>query len=308
MEFAPIAIFTYNRPDHTRRTIEALLLNKLAAKSRLIIFSDGPKNAEGKEKVRQVRNYIHSVAGFESIEIIEREKNFGLGNNIIDGVTQIINRFGKIIVLEDDLVTSPFFLDYMNSGLSLYEMEQNVISIHGYVYPVKGSLPETFFLRGADCLGWATWKRGWDLFQPNGALLLKEIIDSKQDQIFNFQNSYPYSQMLIDQVNGKNNSWAIRWYATAFLKNMFTLYPGRSLINHIGSDGTGTNSGFDYSLDVELNESPVNVSKQAVIQNIEAYHAFIQFFRRWMNPPLWYRFKRKAKRIINNGKSRERPG
>jgi len=175
MTQAPIALFVYNRPWHTQKTIEALKKNELADSSELIIFSDGPRNEQAKDKVLEVRNFIKTIIGFKNVKIIEREKNFGLANSIIAGVTEIINEYGKIIVLEDDLVTSPFFLMYMNNALNVYENDDMVASIHAYVYPIKDSLPETFFIRGVDCQGWGTWKRGWKIFEPDGQKLLSEI-------------------------------------------------------------------------------------------------------------------------------------
>ena len=172
MKLAPIVIFTYNRPWHTQQTVEALLKNEYASESDLIIFSDAPKNEAAKKGVEETRSYIRNITGFKSLRIIERDRNFGLANNIIDGVTSIVNEFGRIIVLEDDLLTSPYFLKFMNEALSLYEDEERVISVHGYIYPIKKSLPDTFFIKGADCLGWGTWKRGWDLFNSNGSELL----------------------------------------------------------------------------------------------------------------------------------------
>ena len=153
---APIALFVYNRPGHTQQTVEALLKNELAMESDLFIFSDAAKSSEIEVKVNAVREFIKSISGFRSLTIIERESNLGLANSIIDGVTNLCNEYGQVIVLEDDLVTSPFFLKYMNDGLNYYRDEEQVISIHGYIYPFDAKLPETFFLRGADCWGWAT--------------------------------------------------------------------------------------------------------------------------------------------------------
>jgi hypothetical protein len=183
----------------------------------------------------------------------------------------------------------------MNEGLRLYENDELVISIHGYIYPVKEKLPDTFFLRGADCFGWATWKRGWDLFQPDGRLLLKGLIESHQTDQFDFEGSYPYLQMLRDQIDGKNNSWAIRWYASAFLKNKFTLYPGKSLVSNNGGDGSGTNNGFEYSLPVPFNPFPVNISLIEVGQNLQAYQAFAAHHQKAMHPNLWRKIKRKLR-------------
>lgn len=295
MESSPIALFTYNRPEHTRITVEVLQMNKLSAQSDLFIFSDGPKEGDSGTKVQEVRNYLKTIKHFKSISIIERKSNFGLSANILDGVRKIISEFGKIIVLEDDLLTSPYFLDYMNEGLRLYENDEKVISIHSYLLPVEEKLPNTFFLRGADCLGWATWKRGWDLFQPDGNLLLKRLIESKQTKQFDFDNCYPYTQMLMDQISGKNNSWAIRWYASAFLENKFTLYPGKSLITNNGGDGSGTNNGFEYAQPVPFYPDLIEIKQIEVKQNEEAYKAFANYHRKAMHPPLWSKIKRKLK-------------
>jgi GT2 family glycosyltransferase len=175
MELAPVALFTYNRPDHTKRTIESLLNNELADKTDIFIFCDAAKKTEDKNKVDEVRSFLRTINGFKNIEIIERTANLGLAKSIISGVTDVINKFGKIIVLEDDMITSRYFLSYMNKALNIYDIETDVISIHGYVYPVKNRLPETFFLKGADCWGWATWKRGWDLFEADGKKLLRKL-------------------------------------------------------------------------------------------------------------------------------------
>ncbi len=189
--FAPIALFVYNRPWHIQQTVEALQKNDLAEDSDLFIFSDAPKKKEAVAAVQEVREYIKTVGGFKSVSIIERDINFGLANSIIDGVTRMCNEYGRVIVLEDDLVTSPYFLCYMNDALDLYEHEESVISIHGYIYPVAEKLPETFFLRGADCWGWATWKRGWELFEQDGRRLLEELCRQKLTDRFDFDNSYP---------------------------------------------------------------------------------------------------------------------
>lgn len=277
MKLAPITVFVYNRPWHTRQTIEALEKNKLVKKSELFIFSDGPKNEKDKQKVEKVRKYIKEINGFKRVTITERQKNLGLANSIIAGVTEIINKYGKIIVLEDDLLTSPYFLKFMNEGLNFYEKEKKVISIHGFIYPVKFNLPETFFIRGADCLGWSTWKRGWDLFEHDGIKLLAELKKRKLTHKFDFSGSYPYTRMLIDQVNRKNDSWAIRWYASAFLKGKLTVYPGRSLIFHNGNDDSGTNFGKSDYLDVELSLQPIEIGKIPLKESKEALNLIADY-------------------------------
>jgi hypothetical protein len=298
MALSPIALFTYNRPDHTKKTVEALQQNKLSAGTDLFVFSDGPKEGISEKEVQKVRKYLRTIQHFKSVNIIERNSNTGLSSNILQGVQQVVSTYEKIIVLEDDLLTSPYFLEYMNEGLNIYEEEEKVISIHGYVYPVSEKLPDTFFLRGADCWGWATWKRGWDLFEPDGSVLLNKLENSKQTEEFDFNRSYPYTQMLRDQISGRTNSWAVRWYASAFLQNKFTLYPGKSLVSNIGGDGSGTNTGLNQLIFKPLDTNPIHLSRQEVIQNENAFLAFADYNRKAMSPSFWHKIRRKLNPIF----------
>lgn len=243
MPLAPIVLFVYNRPHHTAQTLAALAANGLASESDLYIYADGPKTHstdESKANIAGVRELISSQKWCRTVTIVESDVNNGLANSIIKGVTETVKRHGKAIVLEDDLVTHPFFLTYMNHYLDAYENEDGVISVHGFMYPIKKKNAEPFFLKGADCWGWATWKRGWDLFNANGAQLLEEISAKDLCREFNFNNSYNYTSLLQAQIAGEVDSWAIRWYASAFLANKLTLYPPVSLVCNIGFDGSGT--------------------------------------------------------------------
>lgn len=299
MSLAPIVLFTYNRLRHTKQTIEALQKNELATDSDLIIYSDGWKNEISEQQVKEVRCYLETIDGFNSIKIIEREKNWGLGNNIIDGVTTVVNQYGKIIVLEDDLLSSPFFLKFANEALTKYEKEEDVISISTYVYPLKERLSETFFIKIADCLGWATWKRGWDLFEPDGQKLLNELHAKDLCKEFDFNKTYPYTQMLKDQIAGKNSSWAIRWYASAFLNNKLTLYPSRSLIFHNGAGEMATNCQGDTSfLDVELSLTPIVLRDIPIEESEQGRIAFKVFFR-GIELTFFQRIKNKLKSIFS---------
>jgi hypothetical protein len=301
MTFAPIVLFVYNRPDHTRRTIEALLKNSFADKSELFIFSDAAKKSLDETSVTAVRNYLATITGFKRVHIIERSNNYGLANNIIDGVTTIISRFNTVIVLEDDMITSPYFLQYMNEALLRYENEPRVVCIHGYVYPVKSTLPETFFLRGADCWGWATWQRGWNLFEKDSQKLLDELNDKNLIKEFDYDGAYPLTGMLIDQIKGRNNSWAIRWQASAFIKNKLTLYPGRSLIYNTGNDGTGVHSGSSNIFDTTLSDSKIILSDIPVEVNVVCRSSFVNYFNS-IKPGLlkriYYKFKTAVKNVI----------
>jgi hypothetical protein len=298
MKLAPIVLFTYNRPDHTKRTIESLQNNIWADQSDLFIFSDAAKNGEDEMKVEQVRTYLSTVKQFRSVTIIEREFNYGLANNIVDGVTKIIAKHERLIVMEDDLLTSPFFLQYMNQALELYEKEDRVISIHGYIYPVRRDVPDTFFLIDPGSLGWATWKDRWEQYEVNGAMLLQTLQQKNLTYEFDYDNTYPFTKMLEDQVQGRNNSWAIRWYAYAILHRKLTLYPGRSLVFHIGNDGSGTNTGSSSEFDVELTKKPIPVDFIDVAVSEVGREAFKDYFR--YSKSFLHRGLKKIKQIFYN--------
>jgi hypothetical protein len=282
LEYAPIVLFVYNRLLHTQNTVQALKANHLSAETNLIIFSDGPRSSEQTKKVESVRNFIKSIDGFKSLRIIERDCNYGLANSIIDGVTKVCNEFGKVIVLEDDIVTSTYFLTYMNDALNHYKNNEKVASIHGYIYPTQG-LPETFFLRGADCWGWATWKEKWELFNSDGVQLLDGLKRQKLLKRFNFNDTYPYSQMLKDQIDGKNDSWAIRWHASAFLNNLYTLYPGKSLVENIGNDGSGTHCSNTEIFTSNLSDTKISYFPVTVEDDLLALKLIEKYFKAQKN-------------------------
>jgi len=277
-KIAPIALFTYNRLWHTQQTINALLKNEFATKSSIIIFSDGPKDENSKIKVDEVRKYLKTIKGFKDIEVIESEGNKGLAESIINGVTKVVNEYGKIIVLEDDLITSPYFLRFINEGLNFYEDNENIISVCGYIYPIKQKLPETFFLKFIDSWGWGTWKRAWDIFESDGQKLLKALEEQNLTYEFDISGSSSFTLMLKDQIAGKNNSWAVRWYASAFLNQKLSLYPGISLVQNIGNDGTGVHCGTTFLYEVNLSKRPIKVQKIIIENNPEVLKLMFRFF------------------------------
>ena len=243
---APIAIFTYNRLDLLKILIQSLKKNSLSKNCTIYFFSDNYKNTTDKKKVLDVRNFIKNVSGFRKKITILRNKNFGLAKNIISGIDFVLKKNKKIIVLEDDLELSNKFLKYINTALDIYKNDKKVASIHGWSFPInfKKDTPYYFFIRGADCWGWGTWKRAWKKFNPDGNDLLNKIKNQNYEKLFNFNNSFNFTKMLEDQVKGRNNSWAIRWHASMFLENMFTLYPKTSLVKNNGTK-YGTHSNFD---------------------------------------------------------------
>jgi len=278
--YAPIALFVYNRPEHARRTVEALRANEHATESDLFVFADAARDAKDASSVAAVREFVRAITGFRSCTMIETEANLGLAASIIGGVSEVLRKHDRVIAMEDDLVTSPFFLRYMNETLEYYKDDDRVASIHGYVYPTLLPLPETFFLRGADCWGWATWRRGWALFNSDGRELLAQLQAGGETREFDFEGAFPYMAMLKDQIRGANNSWAIRWYASAFLKHKLTLYPGRSLVTNIGLDASGTHCGASDTFDVSSSTSPIHIGGIPIEDSPQGRAAFTEFGRR----------------------------
>ena len=282
-QLSPIVMFAYSRLKNTRQTVSSLLANKEAEGSDLIVYSDAPKNMSAEEAVRQVRDYLHSIEGFRSVTIVERESNYGLVRNIVSGVTETVGRHGRVIVLEDDHSVSPYFLKYMNEGLVRLEGRKDIASIHGYMYPHGRPLPEAFLVKGADCWGWATWKRAWDLFNPDAAYLYREIVRQGREAEFDFNGSYPYLRMLKEQADGTAGSWAICWYASAFIRNMYTVYPGKSMVqlNSIMDEGEHNRAARGMlKFSVALNEKGVDWDKAQLTQESrDARKEFELFFR-----------------------------
>lgn len=246
MSLAPVLLFTYKKVAPVKKTLEALKCNFMAKESDLIIFSDGAKNESDAKEVSEVRAFLYTINGFKSVEIYESVSNKGLANSIIEGVTQIIATHNKVIVLEDDLVTSPNFLNFMNEALNEFVSNNQVHSVSGYTMPInppKGYIYDSYFTRRASSWGWATWKNRWEEvdwqvkvyngFKGNTSLRKK----------FNAMGS-DLSSMLDQQMQGKISSWAIRWCFDQFLKNQLTVFPVVSKISNIGFGSGATHTKY----------------------------------------------------------------
>lgn len=276
--YAPIALFTYNRADKTQRVVESLLQNTEAKFSDLFIFSDGPKTPEKKAGVEENRKYIHTISGFKSISIIEREKNWGLANSLIAGITEVINKYGRVIVVEDDLILSPYFLQFMNEGLEKYKDDDRVSSISGFIPNVKEGLPDTFFLRYFECWGWATWDRAWKLLNTDTKYLLRKVRMRTYD--FNFDGSCGLYGILYCQKVGSVDSWYIRLYASFYLANKLTLFPGHTLVTNEGFDGSGTHCKKEAeSSSIIFYNKPINITDIKIEENIEARKCMSSTFK-----------------------------
>lgn len=279
--FAPIVLFAYNRPEHTRQLLESLNRNPEAANSDLIVFCDGPKEGvspEMLERIKKVRETVRNTARCKSLTLHVSEKNRGLAPSVIAGMNAVFETYDRAIVLEDDLLLSEHFLRYMNDALEVYAENPKAACISGYVEPHWKPLPETFFLRGADCWGWATWKRAWAVFEPDGQRLLDRLMESGEAYHLCFDGNYDYVAMLQDQIAGKNSSWAVRWLVSAYLADMYCLYPNIPLALNNGLDGSGTHCGAQKKTDRHLAARSVAVMDQPVQESAEGYQAYCHYF------------------------------
>jgi hypothetical protein len=295
---APIVLFVYNRLEHTYKTVEALKKNKLSKDSELFIYSDGAKNKNLITTVDEVRKYIDKIDGFKKITIIKREKNWGLDPSVIDGVTTIINKYGKIIVLEDDIITSPYFLKFINEALDFYEEKYKVWHISGWNYPIEyNDLEDVFLYRLMNCSGgWATWKNRWKYFESNLSESVKSFSLSDKKR-FRLKYGYFWKQVQIN-LKGDDNNWDIRWYSTIFKQNGLCLNPSQTFVRNIGFDGSGIHCGKNdiyHSDNLCLNQK-INFTSNMIENNLALKR--VQEFYKSQKKPLWIRIINKLSRII----------
>ncbi len=287
---APIVLFVYNRLEHTIKTVEALQKNHLANESELFIFSDGPKDEASNKKVEEVRAYVKTISGFKKVQIFEKDKNWGLANSIIDGVTKIVNEYGRVIVLEDDLVTSPNFIAYMNEVLSLYAENDKVSSVCAFTPEIKIEKRynnDTFFSNRASSWGWATWKNDWERVDWNiGSykflLKKKEFVQRAGDDLY-------YLLKLL--LKGTIDSWATRWFLYHVINGKHSIYPSKSLVFNCGIDGSGVHCGKSNKFDVELDESFMPLKYPEIITDDNIMNRLMMNYHR-------YKMKDKIRRFI----------
>ena len=217
MSYAPIALFIYNRPEHTRLIIKSLMHCAEFADSPLHIFCDGPKSLIDQTKVQKTREIAFSLVGTRA-KFIESHKNKGLANSIISGVSQLCSTYGRAIVLEDDLVVAPNFLNFMNRALDEYEDDEQVMQISGYMFPIPEFLTrnEALFLPLTTSWGWGTWQRAWNCFDPHAVGWEALKFNRELRRRFDFDGAFNYFNMLKSQMSGKIDSWAIRCYWSVF--------------------------------------------------------------------------------------------
>ena len=290
---APIALFCYKRLDTLRQTIEALQQNLLAVESELYIFSDGPKKTGDEPVITAIRSYLKTITGFSEVFIIEAKTNQGLAAAIISGVTEILDKYGKVIVMEDDLITSNNFLVYMNEGLDYFEGNQKIFSVGGFSIPIKGLNADTiYFTQRADSCGWGTWKDRWNIIDWEVKDYPVFMKNRPAQKAFNRMGS-DMTDLLTKQRKGKINSWAIRWCYHQFKHDLYSVHPVASKITNIGfasPDATHTKENFnrfettlDNNITTETNfKIPVRLEKKIIRQFIRPYT---------ITNRLWYKIK-----------------
>jgi hypothetical protein len=297
MTAAPIVLFVFNRPQHTAATIEALKLNDLAAESDLYIFSDGSRKPADEAAVEEVRRLCREVSGFRSVTLTCAERNRGLAESIIQGVSDVVKRHGRVIVMEDDLVTSRHFLRFLNEALELYQDNDRVMHVSGATYPVtwRGD-GNCYFQTIPLCWGWATWDRAWQHFARDLAVM--DRFSPQQRWRFNYNGSHRYWDQLKGNREGRIKTWFIFWYAQVFLRSGLTLFPPRSLVRNIGFDGSGVHCGTSGVYTAEAMDGPVQLDPTLPLEvNRAALRAHEVFFN-LVGHSRWRRRFEKARRWI----------
>jgi acetyltransferase-like isoleucine patch superfamily enzyme len=287
MNLAPIVLFVYNRPWHTLQTLNALKGCLLADCSELFVFCDGAKDGasdQEREKIEEVRRVVKQEMWCGKVEVFESEINKGLATSIIDGVSQIIKRYGKIIVLEDDIVVSEGFLKYMNDVLEIYKDNSKVMHVSGYMYPNSVNIQSSIVpLRILSCWGWGTWSRAWAFYNDNVNELMSKIgFSPKAINRFNILGHAHFYEQLELNSTGKIKTWAVKWYASWLLNKGVSIFPSKSLVNNIGHDGSGINCGENKLFHVNQVDY-IEVKKISLKENKEVRESIDLFFKNHFN-------------------------
>ena len=282
MNLAPVCLFVYNRLDETQQTIHALQENYLAKESNLIIFSDGPKNEADVKNIKKIRSYLGDVTGFKNILIFKSKENKGLSESIVSGISKVVKMYGKVIVLEDDILTSVGFLKYMNDALNYYTNKEDVLQVSSFMFPINSeNLPDTFFYQANTCWGWGTWERSWINFTDDSHLLLEKLKTSKIDWTnFNSMQGRQFEKQLLANAKGKLKTWAVKWHAVIKLKNGKVLHPKTSFVLNIGFSGNGENCSKGESLGSINNDLKLNVSDAENLNNDLAINRLRDYFKK----------------------------
>lgn len=284
---APVAFFGYNRPHHTRQTLEALMQCRLSQQTELYIFIDGPKPNASKEAIennREVKNVVREKQWCKEVKIFEAAANKGLFQSIVDGINEVLKTHGTVIVLEDDVRVFPGFLKYMNDALKLYKNEEKVMHISGFSKPQFENVKlkdSTFFFNHTTCWGWATWKRAWAKFNPNPLQLMKLAKQKGNLKKLNINGTFENYWSLHSIAHKKFQSWNTLWHTSVFLNDGLCLHPAKSLTANFGFDGSGTNCDVNeqvgnnqfFSGDLPVYTIPLENNKEIIKYNTYTVHS-----------------------------------
>ena len=285
VEYAPIVVFGFNRPEHLSRCLRSLENCSNFASHSGFIFIDGARNENDEKSILECLKIAERFADTHGFTVISREANLGLAASVRSGINHVFENSDSIIVIEDDLLLGVGFLEFVNSALNFYQQHNQVASISGYQYPIDLEPSGGVFLRGADCWGWGTWKNRWQATNFDGENLLAQMRAKKLLKAFNLNGSINYEDMLRKYCSGEIDSWAVPWHASMFLQNRLTLFPSKTFVSNEGGDGSGThfglNSLYSQNLDLQtLNEFPT------VLSETESYRESMVAFYRKINQPL----------------------
>jgi len=283
MTLAPIVLFVYNRPSHTEQTLEALMANDLANESTLFIYADGPKNflPELKSQIEETRRVIKKKKWCKEVFVIESDINKGLADSIVEGVSKIVDQYGKVIVLEDDIVTSPGFLKYMNNALNVYEHDPQVMHISGYMYPVVNTIEnDTVFLRILSCWGWATWKRAWKSYSNDINRFINLLSGKESIKTFNIMGDAHFYDQLLGNQKFRLKTWAVRWYASWYFEDGYSLFPKTTLVKNIGHDNTGVHCKETTHYNTDIIAASINVVRKPINEDFTIKSLINDFYRK----------------------------
>jgi hypothetical protein len=288
MNHTALLIFTYNRPEHTQKVLDKLLQCRRLSECDVIIISDGVRKAEHEENVETTRNVIGKWVELHPAEVIVRPINFGLKKNIETGVTDVLKKYPRVIVLEDDILVNPAFLEYQLQALDYYENDERVLQVAGYVFPFDSHAPQgTMLLPLSTTQGWGTWARAWKFYNSDANDAAQVLQDKKKAKLFDLSGNYPYTRLLIGVAEGKAQSWGVLFWFAVWSRSGLVVYPRQSLVMNIGFDGSGVNSGTDYegwdivSFDKDYSQYPWQFSNEV---NLEAFTKLVSYIRKNITP------------------------
>jgi len=301
VNWAPIVLFAYERPEHTRRTLEALAANDGAAESDLLVYCDGPKDELGADPVRAVREYVRSTTGFKSVTVIEREQNMGLASSVIAGVTEVLSRSNSVIVMEDDLLTAKNFLAFVNSALSTYEQRPDVFSVTGYNYPLQmpsAYREDAYLSYRSSSWGWGTWRDRWSQVDWSIADYADFTRDAREQELFR-RGGDDLPQMLEMQMTGELDSWSIRFDYAHYKHDAFCVHPVVSKVQNIGFDGSGVHCDYseDYLVELDTGDTPFEL-RSDLATDASVLRAFDRKFRPGKAAVLGSSGLRRGKRLM----------